>query len=95
MKITSIEKPDQGATIWSGMASIGKRRLIWFYWPRHWLRVREQQPNDPRCWLDIEPPDGAKQAVLKTVREAGRGSDRNSPEPVKRRQEFGSPIQAS
>ncbi|UPK04471.1 hypothetical protein [Bradyrhizobium sp. 170] len=68
MKITSIDKPKQGTAIWSGSASIGKRRLIWFYSPCQWLHVQEQDHINPKCWMNIEPPSGAKDAVLRAIR---------------------------
>jgi hypothetical protein len=70
MMITGIERPPAGSTIWSGTAEQGSQKLQWFYWPRNWLHVREQDSINPKCWMNIEPPDGAKQAVLKAVREA-------------------------
>jgi hypothetical protein len=74
MQITSIEKPDPkpAAPIWSGTAVDGSRNLQWFYWPRHWLHVRELDPTYPdgQLWMNIDPPEGAKKAVLKAVREA-------------------------
>jgi hypothetical protein len=73
MKITSIAKPDPGANIWSGKAKIGNRNLEWFYWPRHWLHVREQDEINPRCWMNVDPPAGARPAVLKAVRLARQG----------------------
>jgi hypothetical protein len=76
MKITKIDKPDQGATVWSGRAKTGTRTLEWFYWPRHWLHVREQQPGNPRVWINIEPPEGLKQQVLNAVRRAKRSEGR-------------------
>jgi hypothetical protein len=72
MKITRIEKPDPkpAAPIWSGTAVDGSRNLEWFLWPRHWLHVREQDNVNPRCWMNVEPPEGAKKAILKAIREA-------------------------
>jgi hypothetical protein len=71
-KITSIEKPDPGATIMSGAAKIGTRSLQWFYWPRNWLHVREQDRRNPHCWMNIETPEGFREEVLKAVRRAKR-----------------------
>jgi hypothetical protein len=50
MKITGIEKPlpTPAAPIWSGTAVDGSRNFQWFYWPRHWLHVREQDKTCPR-----------------------------------------------
>jgi hypothetical protein len=70
MKITSIEKPlpQPAAPIWSGTAVDGSRNFEWFFWPRHWLHVREQDKTCPRAWINVDPPTGAKKAVLKAVR---------------------------
>jgi hypothetical protein len=72
MEVTSVEKPlpRPAAPIWSGNAEIGTRNLEWFYWPRHWLHVREQEPNNPRCWMNIETPEGFREEVLKAIRSA-------------------------
>jgi hypothetical protein len=72
MKITRIDKPlpMPAAPVWSGAASDGSRNFLWYYWPRHWLNVQEQDEINPRCWMNIDPPAGAKKAVLKAVREA-------------------------
>jgi hypothetical protein len=70
IKITSVEKPDRGATIWSGKAKIGTHTLEWFYWPRHWLHVREQDDRNPRCWMNIETPEGFREAVQRAIRKA-------------------------
>jgi hypothetical protein len=72
MKITSIEKPDPGATIWSGRAKIERCSVLWLYWPRNWLHVREQDSRNPRCWMNIETPEGFREEVLKAVRRAKR-----------------------
>jgi hypothetical protein len=68
IEITTIKKPDQGSSIWSGKASIGKRRLMWFYSPRQWLHVQEQDHINPKCWMNIDPPEGARDAVLRAIR---------------------------
>jgi hypothetical protein len=72
VKITSIEKPDPGATIWSGRAKIESRNFLWFYWPRHWLHVQEQDRRNPRCWMNVDPPHGARDQILRVVRMAKR-----------------------
>jgi hypothetical protein len=72
MKITSIEKPDPGATIWSGRAKIERRNVLWFYWPRNWLHVQEQDGRNPRSWMNIETPEGFHEEVLKAIRRAKR-----------------------
>jgi hypothetical protein len=68
MIVTSIVKPANGANIWSGRASIGNRRLVWFYCPRHWLHVQEQDHINPKCWMNIPTPEGARDAVLRAIR---------------------------
>jgi hypothetical protein len=78
IEVTSVAKPDAGATIWSGKARIGKRNLEWFYRPRGWLHVREQDPGIPRCWVNIETPDGAREVVLRAVRKAKRSPGKTS-----------------
>jgi hypothetical protein len=72
VKITSIEKPDLGATVWSGKAKIGTRNLEWFYWPRNWLHVREQDERNPRCFMNIETPEGLREEILRAVRRSKR-----------------------
>jgi hypothetical protein len=72
MKITSIEKLDRGATIWRGTAKIGRRNSLWFYWPRSWLHVQEQDRRNPRCWMNIETPEGFREEVLKAIRRVKR-----------------------
>jgi len=71
MKVTGIEKPlpTPAAPVWSGTATEAGKNLQWFYWPRNWLHVREQDEINPRCWLNVDPPSDAKRAVLKAVRE--------------------------
>jgi hypothetical protein len=72
MQITSIKKahPKPAAPIWSGTAVDGSKNYEWFYWPRCWLHVREQDKLVPQAWMNVDPPDGAKKAVLKAVRDA-------------------------
>jgi hypothetical protein len=72
MKITGIEnpRPQPAAPIWSGTATNAGKNLLWYYWPRHWLHVQEQDEINPRCWMNVDPPAGAKKGVLRAVREA-------------------------
>jgi hypothetical protein len=72
IEITSVQKPAPGTSVWSGKAKIGKRNLEWFYRPRGWLHVREQEPGLPRCWMNVDPPYGAREQVLRAVRRAKR-----------------------
>ena len=78
MKITSVEKPDPGATIWSGRAKIERRNFLWIYWPRNWLHVQEQDGRNPRCWMNIEAPEDFREEVLKAVRRAKRSPGKAS-----------------
>jgi hypothetical protein len=70
MKITKIEPPLTGATMWSGTASGGGNNFEWFYTPRRRFAVREQDRRNPKCWMYVDPPDGLKPAVLEAVRAA-------------------------
>jgi hypothetical protein len=72
MKITGIKRPlpKPAAPIWTGTATAAGKNLIWYYWPRHWLHVQEQDEINPHCWMNVDPPGGVKKAVLKAVREA-------------------------
>jgi len=72
MILTSVVKPDPGANIWSGTATIGGRNSLWYYWPRNWLHVQEQDGRNPRCWMNIETPEGFREEVLKAIRRAKR-----------------------
>jgi hypothetical protein len=73
IEITAIEKPDPGAVVWSGSAKLsGRRALIWFYQPRHWLHVQEQDDRNPRCWMNIDPEDGWREQVVRAVRKFER-----------------------
>ena len=65
MMITSIEHSGSG---WNGAASDGGKNYLWYYWPRRSLRFQEQDEINPRAWMTVDPPHGAKPAVLKAVR---------------------------
>lgn len=67
MKIIKIEKH---AGMWHGTASDSAGNFLWFYQPRGFLRFQKQDEQNPRCWMNIEPPDGARQIILKAVRSA-------------------------
>jgi hypothetical protein len=69
MKITKIEK-HTGSGMWHGTATIGAKNYEWFYEPRRRFAAREQNDRNPRCWMYVEPPPGAKRAVLRAVRMA-------------------------
>jgi hypothetical protein len=65
--ITSVEK---GSGIWHGTAMLDNKNLKWFYSPRRMFDVQEQDERNPRCWMNVDPPHGAKRAVLKAIRAA-------------------------
>jgi hypothetical protein len=70
MKITSINKPMKRCTMWWGTAIEGEKNYEWFYTPRSRLCVREEEPRIPGCFMNIEPPHGARRKIVKTVRTA-------------------------
>jgi hypothetical protein len=70
MQVTSIETMGQVA---SGYAVAGAQKLEWFYRPGGFFRVREQQRDIPDCWMNIDPPVGARRAVLAALRAARLG----------------------
>jgi hypothetical protein len=76
MLITSVVKPNQGANIWSGTATIGPRNFLWFYWPRNWLHVQEQDGRIPQCWMNVEAPAGAREQVQRAIRRAKQPSSK-------------------
>jgi len=65
MQITSIEHSGSG---WNGAASDDGKNYLWYYWSRRSLHFQEQDEINPRCWMNVDPPEGAKKAVLKAVR---------------------------
>jgi hypothetical protein len=69
MQITSIER-HAGSGQWLGTAHDGAKNYLWYYQPRSFLHMQEQDERNPRCWMNVEPPDGARQIVLKAVRAA-------------------------
>jgi hypothetical protein len=69
-QITNINEPVKRCTQWWGIASAGTENYQWFYEPRLWLHMRRQEPLIPKCWMNIDPPHGARRAVLKAIREA-------------------------
>jgi hypothetical protein len=70
MNITKVIPPKNGGALWSGTATEAGKNLLWYYWPRHWLHVQEQDEINLRAWMNVDPPAGAKKAVLRAVREA-------------------------
>jgi hypothetical protein len=69
MQITNIEK-HAGSGMWHGSANDGDKNYLWYYRPRSSFRMQEQDEINPRCWMNVDPPEGAKRAVLKAVRGA-------------------------
>ncbi|RTE92463.1 hypothetical protein D6B98_13110 [Bradyrhizobium sp. LVM 105] len=69
MKITSVEK-HVGSGQWFGEAAHEGKRYKWYYQPRRWLHVHEQDERNPYCWMVVEPPQGARETVLKAIRAA-------------------------
>jgi hypothetical protein len=55
-------------TMWWGTASDHHGNYQWYYEPRSRLSMMKQEPLIPRCWMNIDPPLGAKRAILKAVR---------------------------
>ncbi|MBB4422298.1 hypothetical protein GGD66_000824 [Bradyrhizobium sp. CIR48] len=69
MLITSIER-HAGSGMWHGTAVHEGRGLMWYYRPRSWLRVQQQDERNPNCWMNVEPPAGARQVVTHAIRTA-------------------------
>ncbi len=69
MKITSINKPMKRCKQWWGTAIDGDKNYEWFYNPRSRLRVREEGPRIPGCFMNIEPPH-ARRKIMKAVQAA-------------------------
>jgi hypothetical protein len=71
MQITSIEK-DAGSGMWHGTATRAGKNCLWYYRPRSWLRVQEQDEINPRSWMNFDPQNSDWQSVLNAVRVAKR-----------------------
>jgi hypothetical protein len=69
-KITSINKPPQSDGQWWGDALNGDRKCHWFYMPRSHLHIQEEEPGIPRCFNNIDPPQGARRKIVAAVRSA-------------------------
>lgn len=69
VKITRIER-HAASGMWHGMATGAAKNYEWFYQPRSFLHMREQDDINPRCWMNVEPPTSAKPAVLRAIRTA-------------------------
>ena len=80
MKITSIKSPPEGCELWSGMAIKDGNRFQWFIEPDgslfHVLEedlvcsIREsiRTGEERNCFMNVEPPPGSKETVLKAIR---------------------------
>jgi hypothetical protein len=68
MKVTSINKLMKRCAQWWGTASSGDEKYEWFYEPRSYVQMRKEEPQIPGCFMNIDPPAGAKEAILKAVR---------------------------
>jgi hypothetical protein len=66
VEVTTIER----GTIWHGTANGEAKSYLWYYEPRRFLHLMEQDARNPRCWMYVEPPDGFRQIVLKAIRSA-------------------------
>ena len=69
MIITSIELHAASGQ-WHGTAYAGAKNYLWYYRPRSFLHMQEQHELNPRCWMNVEPSESAKPAVLKAIRSA-------------------------
>jgi hypothetical protein len=70
MQITGIEF-HRGSGMWHGTASEGDKKYMFYYLPRSLFHMTEQDEMNPRCWMNIEPREGARQIVLRAVRRRG------------------------
>jgi hypothetical protein len=69
MNITSIEM-HAGSGMWHGTATHAGKHLLWYFRPRSWLHVQEQDDINPRCWMNVDAPQGMRQIILKAIRTA-------------------------
>ncbi|MBB4257310.1 hypothetical protein [Bradyrhizobium sp. CIR3A] len=69
MDILTVEK-HVGSGQWFGEASHEGKRYKWYYQPRRWLHLHEQDGRNPHCWMVVEPPAGMRHAVLAAIRTA-------------------------
>ena len=68
LQIISVDRTRSGH--WTGTARNENKSSEWHYLSGSVLRLREQDKRSPRCWMNVGPPRGARQAVLRAVREA-------------------------
>jgi hypothetical protein len=57
-------------TMWWGTAIEGLKNYEWFYNPRSRFCVREEEPGITGCFMNIEPPQGARRKIVNAVRAA-------------------------
>jgi hypothetical protein len=69
MIVTTIEL-HQGSRIWHGTATANGKNFKWYYRPRSMFDMTQQESINSNYWMNVDPPAGAKQAVLKAVRAA-------------------------
>ena len=78
MQITSIKSPPEGCDLWSGMAILDGKRHRWFIEldgstfdvEEEDLECKIRTHGERTCFMYIDPPDGAKEVVLKAIRGA-------------------------
>jgi len=70
MKITSINKPMKRCIMWWGTAIEGDKNYEWFYQPRSRFMIRKEEPGISGCFMNIDPPHGARRKIVKAVRAA-------------------------
>jgi hypothetical protein len=70
MNITSIEK-DRGSGQWFGTAEDGDKTYQWFCLPSSRIRMQEEEPSIPGCWMSVDPSPAARRAILIAVRRVG------------------------
>jgi hypothetical protein len=69
MKITHIEK-HVGSGMWHGTAVVSGKNHTWYFRPRSFLHMAVQDEINLRYFMNIDPPAGARQVVLKAIRTA-------------------------
>jgi hypothetical protein len=62
--------PMKRCTMWWGTAIDGNKNYEGFYEPRARLRVRKEEPRISGCFMNIDPPRGARRKIVKAVRTA-------------------------
>jgi hypothetical protein len=72
-KITTIKRPLKRGIMWSGTAVNDGKRCLWYYAPRFRLSIKEEEDGIPNCFMDIDPPTGARGKILNAVRSSQEG----------------------